>query len=85
MISIFAFFEYQIKNAYNYLHKQKTLNLDSYYRGTYDYLQNIKIASYALAQEAGQTTRGSTLIYHSKQARSRTHFHTTDTIRAFSQ
>ena len=38
-----------------------------------------------LAQEAGQTTRGSTLIYHSKQIRSRTHFPATDTTRAYSR
>ena len=29
--------------------------------------------------------RGSTLIYHSKTSRSRTHFPTTDIIRAYSQ
>lgn len=28
--------EYQLKNAYNYLHNKKTINLDSYYRGTYN-------------------------------------------------
>ena len=38
-----------------------------------------------LAQEAGQTTRGSTLIYHSKYIRSQTHFPATDTIQAYSR
>jgi len=37
------------------------------------------------AQEAGQTTRGSTLIYHSKYIRSRTHFPATDTVWAYSR
>lgn len=28
--------EFQLKDAYNYLQEQKTINLDSYFRGTYD-------------------------------------------------